>query len=107
MGKNEFIVKTNAMPPIRAKLDLFLDWGITFEEPYTIPDKGARKVNYANKDSVEEAIIRKYQACVVEETSGVRLDKKSGGANMTEGKIPMVMEIEVEFGEKKEFKRAF
>lgn len=105
MGKNEFIVKTNAIPPIRAKLDLFLDWGITFEEPYTIPDKGARKVHYANKDSVEEAIIRKYQACVVDE--GMHDVIGSASKSMKGGGEQIVLEIEPDWGVSKKYPKVF
>ena len=45
---------------MRTKLKLFLKWGITFEEPYEIEEKSARKVAYADKQEIEEEIIRRY-----------------------------------------------
>lgn len=38
---------------MRTKLKLFLKWGITFEEPYEIEEKSARKVAYADKQERE------------------------------------------------------
>ena len=52
---------------MRTKLKLFLKWGIIFEEPYEIEEKSARKVAYADKQEIEEEIIRRYMCCVDEE----------------------------------------
>ena len=32
--------------------ELFLDWGITFGEPYATPEHAARKVAYANRSGL-------------------------------------------------------
>ena len=46
---------------MRTRLRLFLDWGITFEKKgYQVPDKGARKVAYANKKMLINAIRKKH-----------------------------------------------
>ena len=42
---------------MRTKLKLFKKWGITFEEPYEIEEKPARKVAYVDKQEVEEENI--------------------------------------------------
>ena len=42
--------------PMRTRLRLFLEWGITFGEPYSIPEKAARSVAYANKQELELAM---------------------------------------------------
>ena len=42
---------------MRTRLRLFLDWGITFGQPYEVPEKSARKVHYADKQDLEIAII--------------------------------------------------
>lgn len=52
---------------MRTKLKLFLKWGTTFEEPYEIEEKSARKVAYADKQEIEEEIIRRYICCVDED----------------------------------------
>ena len=45
---------------MRTRLRLFLDWGITFGEAYQTPDRGQRKVYYADRKELEEAILKKY-----------------------------------------------
>lgn len=43
-----------------SRLKLFFKWGITFEEPYVLPDKGARKVSYISKEKLMKAVELKY-----------------------------------------------
>jgi len=45
---------------MQTRLRLFLDWGITFGEAYQTPDRGQRKVYYADRKELEEAILKKY-----------------------------------------------
>jgi type IV secretion system protein VirD4 len=58
--KGNFIVMKTGVHPMRTRLRLFLDWGITFEEPYVLPEQAARKVAYADKNAVMRSIDRKY-----------------------------------------------
>ena len=51
--KGSFIVIKTGTHPMRTRLRLFLDWGITFEEPYTVPEKSNRSVAYANRVDLE------------------------------------------------------
>lgn len=51
--KGSFIVMKTGTHPMRTRLRLFLDWGITFEEPYTVPEKSNRSVAYANRVDLE------------------------------------------------------
>lgn len=67
LPKGNFIVSKTGCHPMKTKLKLFLKWGITFEEPYEIEEKSARKVAYADKQEIEEEIIRRYVCCVEEE----------------------------------------
>ena len=46
--------------PRKVRLKLFFRWGIQFREPYTAPERGNRKVAYANKVELVEAILAKY-----------------------------------------------
>jgi hypothetical protein len=46
--------------PCKVRLKLFFHWGIQFGEPYTAPERGNRKVTYANKVELVEAILAKY-----------------------------------------------
>ena len=55
--KGQFIVMKTGPHPMRTRLRLFLDWGITFGEPYVLPERAARKVAYASKQELEAAIL--------------------------------------------------
>lgn len=58
--KGEFVVMKTGSHPMRTRLRLFLDWGITFGEPYQTPEHGQRKVYYAGRQELETAIIARY-----------------------------------------------
>ncbi len=58
--KGEFVVMKTGSHPMRTKLQLYLDWGITFGEPYQIPEHGQRKVYYAGRQELEEAIKQRF-----------------------------------------------
>lgn len=60
--KGHFIVMKTGSHPMQTRLRLFLEWGITFGEPYTIPEKAARPVAYANRQELELAIMRRHHA---------------------------------------------
>ena len=70
--KGHFIVMKTGTHPMRTRLRLFLEWGITFEEPYVLPEKAARKVAYASKKELEAAIDAyvRDQAAVQAEAAG-------------------------------------
>ena len=44
MPKGSFIVMKTGCNPMKSKLPLFLKWGITFEDPYTIPEMGPERL---------------------------------------------------------------
>ena len=45
---------------MQTKLRLFLDWGITFGEPYITPEHAARPVTYASRQELFLHIDRAY-----------------------------------------------
>ena len=47
--KGSFIVMKTGAHPMKTRLRLFLDWGITFGEPYILPERATRKIAYADK----------------------------------------------------------
>ena len=55
----DFVVTKIGTHPMRTRLRLFLEWGITFGKPYQVPERAARKVAYAGKRQLTQAIIRK------------------------------------------------
>ncbi len=57
--KGEFVVMKTGTHPMRTRLRLFLDWGITFGEPYQTPEHGQRKVYYAGREELENAIVQR------------------------------------------------
>lgn len=59
MPKGSFVVMKTGVHPMQVKLRLFLDWGIRFGEAYQVPEKAQRKVSYADKDTLEDAIIQR------------------------------------------------
>ncbi len=62
LPKGTFVVMKTGHHPMKVKLKLFFEWGIKFEEPYAVEEKGNRKVDYANKDEIIEGIMLKYHA---------------------------------------------
>lgn len=79
MPKGQFIVMKTGAHPMKVKLKLFFEWGISFGEPYTVPDKGNRPVPYAGKETLINAILEKYPpAPVIEEVQGGSQEGASG-----------------------------
>ena len=58
--KGKFIVMKTGTHPMRTRLRLFLEWGITFGEPYVLPERAARPVAYATRQELEQAILQKH-----------------------------------------------
>ena len=58
--KGRFIVMKTGTHPMQTRLRLFLEWGITFGEPYQVPQRAARKVYYASKAELTSAIYRAF-----------------------------------------------
>lgn len=60
MPKGQFIVMKTGTHPMISKLKLYFKWGITFGNPYMLPDKGARAVRYLERDELMREIAVKY-----------------------------------------------
>ena len=60
MPKGSFVVMKTGTHPMKTRLKLFFDWGIRFEKPLQMPDRGSRPVYYAGKDDLERAILRRF-----------------------------------------------
>ena len=61
LPKGEFVVMKTGTHPMRTRLRLFLDWGITFGAPYQTPERVQRRVYYASREELERQILRRYQ----------------------------------------------
>ena len=62
LPKGDFVVMKTGVQPMKIKLKLFLDWGITFDKTYETEERSHRKVYYADKEDLEENIIRHTMA---------------------------------------------
>ena len=60
--KGHFIVMKTGTHPMRTRLRLFLEWGITFGAAYQVPQQAARKVYYASKAELTDIIYRAFPA---------------------------------------------
>lgn len=60
MPKGQFIVMKTGTHPMISPLKLYFKWGIDFEEPYVLPDRGARTVSYMEREAMFRAVEIKY-----------------------------------------------
>ena len=62
MPKGQFVVMKTGFYPMKVRLKLFFEWGITFDEanPYAVPENGNREIHYASKTELRSAILAKY-----------------------------------------------
>ncbi len=58
--KGHFVVMKTGTHPMKTRLRLFLDWGISFEEPYAVAERAQRKVKYANREELEANIVAQH-----------------------------------------------
>lgn len=68
MPKGQFVVMKTGAYPMKVRLKLFFDWGISFGEPYTVKENANRKVEYAEKKELVEKIVEKYSPDLKDET---------------------------------------
>lgn len=81
MPKGEFIVMKTGVHPMKVHLKLFFKWGIEFddEHPYTVPENGNRKVQYAEKKEIQDGIMEKYHPESIFDEPVIS-DKVNGGS---------------------------
>lgn len=86
LPKGDFIVMKTGTHPMRVHLKLFFKWGITFDEdkPYTVPERGNRVVQYAERKELLNAIICKYRPDLLKESAG----EGTANNNKAEGTKP-------------------
>ncbi len=59
LPKGRFIVMKTGTHPMKTRLRLFSEWGITFASPYSVQEKAQREVAYASRLELEINIIKK------------------------------------------------
>lgn len=73
---------------------LFFKWGIEFDtEKYTVPDKGARKVSYTNKEIIENNMLEQYPDSYYPPSRSARRSA-SGGQALSQSNEPLFREPE-------------
>lgn len=79
--KGNFIVQKTGQHPMRTRLRLFLEWGITFEEPYIVPERADRAVAYANREDLECNLPQSNKAEDVDVSGAYAVSRRSGLAH--------------------------
>lgn len=88
MPKGRFVVTKTGAYPMRTRLKLFKDWGITFGKPYEMEERANRKVEYADRFELNEEMIRRNAACYAE-TQSQPTDSSSVSGGMQHADSPL------------------
>ena len=67
--------------PMRTRLQLFLNWGITFGEPYVVPERANRAVAYANRVDLERNLPQLSEPEEMDESRGYAVSSRGGIAH--------------------------
>lgn len=89
LPKGQFVVMKTGTHPMQTRLRLFLDWGITFDNVYEVPEKAERKVAYADKDELEQRILTRFHAGKAAEDVPVSDKSGKGGISQRESDISL------------------
>jgi len=89
LPKGQFVVMKTGTHPMQTRLRLFLDWGITFDNVYEVPEKAERKVAYADKDELEHRILTRFHAGKAVEDVPVSDKSATGGISQRESDISL------------------
>ena len=79
--RGNFIVQKTGQHPMRTRLRLFLEWGITFEEPYIVPERADRAVAYANREDLEHNLPKSNKAEDVDVSGAYAVSGRGGMAH--------------------------
>ena len=60
MPKGQFIIMKTGTHPMISPLKLYFEWGIRFEEPFLLPDRGTRPVAYMERENLFRGVQQKY-----------------------------------------------
>ena len=93
--KGSFIVQKTGCHPMRTRLRLFLEWGITFDEEYRVAEQSARKVYYADREALTRAILKKYPPKLPEQQS--KRSSKSAGQMHDSPMQDMIIAEEIDY----------
>lgn len=79
--KGSFIVMKTGTHPMRTRLQLFLNWGITFGEPYVVPERANRAVAYANRVDLKRNLPQLSEPEEMDESRGYAVSSRGGIAH--------------------------
>ena len=79
--KGNFIVQKTGQHPMRTRLRLFLEWGITFKAPYIVPERADRAVAYANREDLEHNLPKSNKAEDVDVSGAYAVSGRGGMAH--------------------------
>ena len=79
--KGNLIVQKTGQNPMRTRLRLFLEWGITFEEPYIVPERADRAVAYANREDLERNLPQSNKAENADVSGAYAVSRRGGMAH--------------------------
>lgn len=79
--KGNFIVQKTGQHPMRTRLRLFLEWGITFKEPYIVPERADRAIAYANREDLEHNLPKSNKAEDVDVSGAYAVSGRGGMAH--------------------------
>ena len=79
--KGNFVVQKTGQHPMRTRLRLFLEWGITFEDPYIVPERADRAVAYANREDLEHNLPKSNKAEDVDVSGAYAVSGRGGMAH--------------------------
>ncbi len=92
LPKGTFIVEKTGSHPMQTRLKLFTKWGISFGDPYVCPERAARKVEYADRESIEEEINRRYQCLIDDDDTSYDDEELWGGLQFVDEDKPTAAE---------------
>ena len=79
--QGSFIVMKTGTHPLRTRLQLFLNWGITFGEPYVVPERANRAVAYANRVDLARNLPQLSEPEEMDESRGYAVSSRDGIAH--------------------------
>lgn len=88
LPKGHFVVMKTGAHPMRIRLKLYFEWGISFSGTYAVAEYANRRVAYASKQELTDEIIKKYCPELIEETpKPAGRAGALGGQSQTESRI--------------------
>lgn len=88
LPKGHFVVMKTGAHPMRIRLKLYFEWGISFNGQYAVAEYANRKVAYASKQELTDEIMKKYCPELLEETpSSIGRTGGLGGQSQVESRL--------------------